>query len=171
LFLETDANDHANDFLLKVIPIDGSLARRIVNPNDPPEHQHTVESVLLQRMDEGAIHRDDYSLSLGENKIGIPVKNYNGSAEQIVSDFCDTILKVYPDYIKLYPALALEYNKDGSSRSYSDIKNLLEEAERDDGVLISGQRINFSRLRNIYHRLTKHSRRLQEEILDITNSK
>lgn len=169
LFIEQDANNHANDFILKFIPIDGSLSRRIVNPNDPSGHQHTVESVLSQRAEEGVVgHHDEYSLSLGENEINIPPQEYKGSAEQIVSDFCDTVLKIYPDYIKLYPSLALEYNEDGSRRSLSDINNLLEEAELNGGATIGGQKIDSSRLRSIYHRITKHSRKLQEEISNNT---
>lgn len=172
LFIEIDANDHASDFMDKVIPTGSSLARRIANPNDPPEHQHTVESVLLRRIDEGvASHHDNYLLSLVKNKIGIPSQEYNGSAEQIVSDFCDSVLKVYPEYIKKYPVLALEYNEDGSRRSLSDIENILKKTKHSENVLIGGQRIDSKRLGIIYHRLCKYSRKLQEEISGSTSSK
>ncbi len=171
LFLETDANDHANEYIGNVVPIGGTLGRRVVNPNDPPGNQHILESVLLNRVDESNIgHHDNYSLSLGTNKIGVPPQEFNGNAEQIVSDFCDEILKKHPYLIESYPIFTLEYNKDGTRRSLSDINHLLEEAKINDGVIIDGQKINYNQIRIIYHRIVKYSRKLQKEISNSTQS-
>jgi hypothetical protein len=172
LFLEMDANDHANEFMDKVIPPSSSLAGKIVNPNDLPEHRYTVAYLLSQRIKEGAgSHHDIYTISLGENTIGLYPQKYNGNAEEIVSDFCDDILKRYPSLIKTYPALELEYNEDGSRRSLSEIKSIIEGSKHGGYVFIGGQRIDSKRLGIIYHRLCKHSRKLQEEISGSTSSK
>lgn len=163
-FIEIDANDQANEYMDKIFPSGSSLANNIANPNDPSAHQHTLTEIVQKRTQEGTIgSKKYYSLSLGKNKIGLPSRNYEGSVEQIVSDFCDEALMVYPDYIKLYPALALEYKNDGSRRSVVEIKDILKNADQSSDVSIFDQKVDSKRLKVIYHRLIKDSQKLQLE--------
>lgn len=153
LFVEADANAAADALFDELLPIDGLLANKIANPNDPSEFQYTMHSILQRRQSESAPIDKNFSLALSQNKIGMPEKTYQGTAEEIVSKYCDDIIKLYPDYLKLYPALSLEYNTDGTPRSREDIEADLKHLDQINTVKIGNQEIPAKKLKAYYNKI------------------
>lgn len=160
-FLEADANSAADSLFDKLLPIDGTLANKIANPNDPPEFQHTIYSILEKRQKQYVSKDKDFSLALGQNKIGMPEKTYHGTAEEIVSEYCDDIVRLYPSLIKEYPALSLEYNDDGTPKSLDDIENVIHQVNQEHKTIIGGQELTPQQTKNYYHKIMRNSKRLQ----------
>ena len=155
-YIEDDANKTASEFLYGIISPDSVIGRKIANPNDLPQYQRTISDVLFLREKEGQTYHEEYPFSIGKNEIGLPEKEYRGSAEEIVSDILDDALKVYPDFIKLYPVLSLEYNKDGSRRSTDDIQADIDKAVGNTKLTISGQTVDSKKLKITYNRMMRH---------------
>lgn len=163
LYIEMDANDAARALMDEMIPVGGTLANKIANPQDRVEYQKSLWQIAQRR---GEIHLEEnkqHKLTLGENTLGIPKKTYEGTAEEIVEEYCDDLIKRYPDYVKVYPALALEYNSDGSVRTRENIEALLREANEKGGVTLGGKEIPAKKLQQYYHKLLKSAKRYRKD--------
>lgn len=160
-FIETEANQAADDFLSKILPIDGTTGAKIANPNDPEKFQTTIGKIFDRRSRESRIGQGrTHTLSTKETSLRLPGKEYSGMAEDIISDFCDDAIRAYPGFLAKYPALLLEYNTDGTRRSREDIEAAMSSIDNDSSILFNGKKANPKWVKTAYYRLLKTSKKL-----------
>ena len=160
-FIEREANDSADDFLSKVLPIGGThYESEFIDTNDPQKRLHKVGDVLERRAKEGRIGVDKgYTLTVDETTLKIKRKTYSGKAEEIISDLCDDLVQAYPGFLAKYPVLLLEYDSNGDRRKREDIEADMASIDNGKNFSFGGKEADSKRLRTAYHRLLKHSKK------------
>lgn len=157
LFIEMDANNSADILLGDIISADYDLSRKVVYG------ERTMQDILDSRARTGKPLKRDYKLELGENSLNMPQKTYEGTAEEIVSDYCDDLIAMHPDLIRQYPALSLEYNNDGTRRTRESIEGMYDLAKHQEAIFINGIRVSSLNIRQSCTKLLKESRKLKAE--------
>ena len=164
-FIEEEANDSADDFLSKVLPIGGThYESKFIDKKDPQKRLHKVGDVLERRAEEGRIGVDKgYTLTVDETTLKIKRKTYSGKAEEIISDLCDDLVRAYPGFLAKYPVLLLEYDSNGDRRKREDIEADMLSIDNSENFSFGGTEADSKRLRTAYYRLLKHSKKFDPD--------
>ncbi len=128
LFLERDANNQAKNFLAEQIS-----SRNIGNIVVESQNDKTYDiNFILNDREQSTKQRDiDYHYNL-EGISTIDGSSYtqqiNAKPEKIFSVVTDYLVRSNPNYLKQYPILSLEYNADGSKKTYSEIRQIMQDS-------------------------------------------
>ncbi|MBR3353202.1 hypothetical protein IKG49_01255 [Candidatus Saccharibacteria bacterium] len=160
-FIEREANDSADDFLSKVLPVGGThYESKFIDKNDPQKRLYKVGDILEQRAKEGRIGVGrGYTLTVDETTLKIKRKTYSGKAEEIISDLCDDLVRAYPGFLAKYPVLLLEYDSNGNRRKREDIEADMASIDNGENFSFGGKEADAKRLKTAYYRLLKHSKK------------
>jgi len=164
-FVEEEANDSADDFLSKVLPIGGMhYESKFIDKNDPQKRLYKVGDILEQRTKEGRIGVEKgHTLTVDETILKIKRKTYSGKAEEIISDLCDDLVRAYPGFLAKYPVLLLEYDSNGNRRKREDIEADMVSIDNGENFSFGSTKVDLKRLRTAYYRLLKHSKKFDPD--------
>ena len=164
-FIEEEANDSADDFLSKVLPIGGThYESEFIDIKDPKKRLHKVGDILERRAKEGRIGvGKEYTLTVDETTLKIGRKTYSGKTEEIISDLCDDLVRAYPGFLAKYPVLLLEYDSNGDRRKREDIEADMASIDNGENFSFGGKEADAKRLRTAYYRLLKHSKKFNPD--------
>lgn len=162
-FIEEEANDSADEFLSKVLPIGGThYESEFIDKKDPKKRPHKVGDVLERRAREGRIGvGKEYTLVVDETTLNIEQKTYSGKAEEIISDLCDDLVRAYPGFLIKYPVLLLEYDSSGARRKKEELEADMESIDGGKTFSFNGKKADSRRLKTAYHRLLRHSKKFE----------
>lgn len=151
LFLERDANNQAKNFLAEQIS-SRNIGNIVVESQNDKKYDI---SFILNDREQSTKQKDiDYHYNL-EGISTIDGSSYtqqiNAKPEKIFSVVTDYLVRSNSNYLKQYPILSLEYNADGSKKTYSEIRQIMQDSlDKTENTI---NQISSSQVCTIYNKI------------------
>lgn len=148
-FIEEEANEHAYNYIREKIAEYGMGENVVTKDNN---QSYTIIDILEKHVDGKLLKREkfvfDYEFeSKTENSKRI--ETFDTQPENIISFIVDDIVFQNPEYVEDFPVFQLEYNLDGTRKTYSEIREWLERVSYEGGLDFDGEKISFDDVKTL----------------------